>query len=227
MISSAEVQAARDDMGERKYFVGIAGNIGVGKTTLSHSLAAQFGWQCYLEPVIDNPYLDDFYADMSRWAFHLQVYFLSKRFESQRLIEEQNVSCVQDRTIYEDVEVFARTLNLRGHLTGRDWENYRELFGTMVSFLRPPDLIIYLRCDVDTLVKRINTRGRPSEKSIAPAYLEELNRAYENWTQRAAGTFRVVTVDTGHGQELNANEVLEECVHLLRINLQLEIPFRS
>lgn len=216
-----------EEFGERKYFVAIAGNIGVGKTTLSHALAAQFGWRCYLEPVIDNPYLDDFYQDMSRWAFHLQVYFLSKRFESQRQIETQNISCVQDRTIYEDVEVFARTLHHRGHLVGRDWENYRELFGTMVSFLRPPDLVIYLRCDVETLQKRIAARGRASENTISPAYLAELNEAYEQWIHRAAGLFRVATIDTGHGQELDAAAVLQQSIQLLKVKLQLEIPFQS
>ena len=215
------------EFGERKYFIAVAGNIGVGKTTLSHALAAQFGWRCYLEPVIDNPYLDDFYRDMSRWAFHLQVYFLSKRFESQRAIEEQGQSCVQDRTIYEDVEVFARTLHNRGHLIGRDWENYRDLFGTMVSFLRPPDLIIYLRSDVETLLQRINARGRNSEQAIDPNYLAELNNAYESWIHRAASMFRVATIETGNGHELNASEVLAQSVEVLRVKLQLEMPLSS
>jgi deoxyadenosine/deoxycytidine kinase len=215
------------EFSERKYFVAVAGNIGVGKTTLSHALAAQFGWACYLEPVINNPYLDDFYANMSRWAFHLQVYFLSKRFESQRAIEEQGQSCVQDRTIYEDVEVFARTLHNRGHLVGRDWENYRDLFGTMVSFLRPPDLIIYLRSDVPTLLRRIAARGRASELSISADYLTELNDAYEAWIGRAASMFRVATIETGSGNELNANEVLSRSVELLRVKLQLEMPLKT
>ncbi|MBI5059165.1 deoxynucleoside kinase [candidate division KSB1 bacterium] len=215
------------EFSERKYFIAVAGNIGVGKTTLSHALAAQFGWKCYLEPVIDNPYLDDFYQDMSRWAFHLQVYFLSKRFESQRAIEAQGLSCVQDRTIYEDVEVFARTLHNRGHLVGRDWENYRDLFGTMVAFLRKPDLIIYLRSDVDTLLRRIASRGRTSEQSISRAYLAELNDAYEGWIHRAASMVRVATIETGSGNELNAVEVLARSVELLRTKLQLEMPLSS
>jgi deoxyadenosine/deoxycytidine kinase len=216
-----------NELGERKYYVAIAGNIGVGKTTLTEALATQLGWRSYFEPVIMNPYLDDFYADMTHWAFHLQVYFLSKRFESQRAIIAENVSCVQDRTIYEDVEVFATTLHERGHLSDRDWENYRDLFYAMTSFLRPPDLILYLRCDVPTLLNRIHSRGRESEKGIDAAYLEELNDAYENWARRATGMTRFATLDTGSTKELNKDEVLHYALDLLRTRLQLEIPFVS
>ena len=212
------------EFNERKYFVAVAGNIGVGKTTLAHALATQLDWRCCLEPVIDNPYLDDFYADMSRWAFHLQVYFLSKRFEIQREIEQSQCSCVQDRTIYEDVEIFAQTLNRRGHLVNRDWDNYRALFDTMISYVRLPDLIIYLRCDVNTLLRRIEHRGRTSEKSINPDYLAELNQAYDAWIARAASQFRVAVLDTGVEQELNAAEVLDQCLNLLKLKLQLEMP---
>jgi deoxyadenosine/deoxycytidine kinase len=214
------------DLNQRKYFVAIAGNIGVGKTTLARSLASQLDWQCYLEPVIDNPYLDDFYADMSRWAFHLQVYFLSKRFTSQREIEIAGMSCVQDRTIYEDVEIFARTLHNRGHLVGRDWENYCDLFGVMMEYLRPPDLVIYLRCDVDTLMRRIRHRGRPSEQNINRDYLAELNDAYENWVFRGAQKFRIAVLETGHAQELNSEQVLKQCLDLLKVKLQMEMKFR-
>ncbi|MBU0690589.1 deoxynucleoside kinase [bacterium] len=212
------------EFSERKYFVAVAGNIGVGKTTLSQELARQLKWHCYLEPVIDNPYLEDFYANMDRWSFHLQVYFLSKRFESQREIEVKGYSCVQDRTIYEDVEIFARTLHNRGHLIGRDWDNYRSLFAAMTSYLKKPDLIIYLRCDVETLIRRIQSRGRSWETKIDPDYLSELNKAYESWIKRCTNDFRVATIDTGHGSELNAEEVLTQCLELLRIRLQLEMP---
>ena len=215
-----------EEFSQRKYFVAVAGNIGVGKTTLTRTLAAQLGWRCYLEPVIDNPYLDDFYRDMSRWAFHLQVYFLSKRFVSQREIELAQVSCVQDRTIYEDVEIFARTLHNRGHLVGRDWDNYRDLFHAMTAYLTPPDLIIYLRCDVDTLRSRIRHRGRPSEQGINPDYLAELNEAYEDWVRRGTQQFRIAVLDTGHGHELNEDEVLDQCLRLLRLKLQLEMPLQ-
>ncbi|MFZ5433111.1 MAG: deoxynucleoside kinase [Calditrichota bacterium] len=212
---------------ERNYFIAIAGNIGVGKTTLARALASQFNWRCYLEPVIDNPYLDDFYQDMSRWAFHLQVYFLSKRFVSQREIELGTVSCVQDRTIYEDVGVFAATLHRRGHLVGRDWDNYRDLFDAMTEYLQPPDLVIYLRCDVDTLLKRIQARGRPSEATIARDYLAELNDAYETWINSAASKFRVATLETGHDAELDKDQVLQQCLEILRLKLQLEMPLSN
>jgi deoxyadenosine/deoxycytidine kinase len=216
-----------EDFGERKYYVAIAGNIGVGKTTLTSALAEQLRWRSYFEPVINNPYLDDFYADMSRWAFHLQVYFLSKRFESQRAIIAENASCIQDRTIYEDVEVFATTLHNRGHLTGRDWDNYRDLFHAMTSFLKPPDLILYLRCDVPTLLNRIRFRGRDSEKKIDASYLEELNDAYEAWAKRAATMARFAVLDTGSHQEIDKDQVLNRALELLRTRLQLEIPFES
>jgi len=215
-----------NEFSQRKYFVAIAGNIGVGKTTLTRALAAQLSWQCYLEPVINNPYLDDFYADMSRWAFHLQVYFLSKRFVSQREIELADVSCVQDRTIYEDVEVFARTLHNRGHLIGRDWDNYRDLFHAMTDYLRAPDLIVYLRCDVDTLLQRIQKRGRPSEMSISADYLTELNDAYEAWVRQGSSRFRMAILDTGKASELDSDQVLAQCLSLLRIKLQLEMPLK-
>ena len=215
-----------EEFSQRKYFVAVAGNIGVGKTTLTRTLAAQLGWRCYLEPVIDNPYLDDFYRDMSRWAFHLQIYFLSKRFVSQREIELAQVSCVQDRTIYEDVEIFARTLHHRGHMVGRDWENYRDLFHAMTAYLTPPDLIIYLRCDVDTLLSRIRHRGRPSEQSINPDYLAELNDAYEDWVRRGTQQFRIAVLDTGRVHELNESAVLDQCLRLLRLKLQLEMPLQ-
>ena len=212
------------EFSERKYFVAVAGNIGVGKTTLTRELAHQLGWRCYLEPVIDNPYLEDFYEDMSRWAFHLQVYFLSKRFESQRVIDSAGLSSVQDRTIYEDVDIFARTLHHRGHLVGRDWDNYRSLFATMAEFLQKPDIIVYLRCDVDTLVRRIKSRGRSWESKINPDYLAELNVAYEAWVQRSTNEFRMAVIDTGKDSEMNAESVLSECLELLRVKLQLEIP---
>ena len=214
-----------DELGGRSYFVSIAGNIGVGKTTLTKTLARQLGWRTYFEPVINNPYLDDFYADMSRWAFHLQVYFLSKRFESQRSILTEDISCIQDRTIYEDVEVFATTLHKRGHINQRDWENYHDLFKAMTSFLKPPDLILYLRCDVPTLIERIHLRGRESEKTITESYLEELNEAYEDWARRAQSMTRFAILDTGCRQDINKDEVLQSALELLRTRLQLEIPF--
>jgi deoxyadenosine/deoxycytidine kinase len=126
----------------KPFFMAIAGNIGVGKTTLTQRIAEKFQWQAYFERVINNPYLEDFYADMKRWSFHLQVYFLSRRFMDQKAIIEADQDCVQDRTIYEDAEIFARILHEQHYMSDRDYENYRDLFDTMTSYLRKPDLII-------------------------------------------------------------------------------------
>nr|MBC8491193.1 deoxynucleoside kinase [Candidatus Neomarinimicrobiota bacterium] len=142
-------------MTEKTYFIGIAGNIGVGKTTMTDIIADRFGWRAYYESVIDNPYLEDFYEDMKRWSFNLQVYFLSHRFRTHKVMTENGISSVQDRTIYEDVEIFARNLYEMGNMSKRDWENYCALFDIMTSYLKKPDLIIYLRASVDTLLTRI------------------------------------------------------------------------
>lgn len=177
-------------------FVAISGNIGVGKTTVTDLVAKKLKWRAFFEPVIDNPYLDDFYADMNRWSFHLQVYFLSKRFESQVRISKSEVSCIQDRSIYEDVEIFARILHLQGSIDARDYENYTSLFRQMTQFLRNPDLIVYLRADVDVLLERIAQRGRESEKTIDPEYLRKLNEAYEGWAERATRYCPVYIIET-------------------------------
>ena len=182
----------------KTHFVGVAGNIGVGKTTMTRELANELGWRAFYEPVIDNPYLDDFYADMNRWAFHLQVYFLSKRFQSQLEISQSELSCIQDRTIYEDVEIFAWTLHQQGNMNDRDHENYRELFSIMTHYLRPPDLILYLRADVDTIMDRINSRGRDCERTIKREYLESLNRAYDHWVSEKRNYIRFAILDSAH-----------------------------
>lgn len=213
------------DSAPPRHFVAIAGNIGAGKTTLAKRLARQLGWNCHLEPVIDNPYLPDFYADMTRWSFHLQVYFLSKRFQNQLAIESELVSCVQDRTIYEDAQIFARTLHRRGKLSDRDWENYLALFETMVGHLKPPDLIIYLKCSVDELLNRISRRGREFERGIDPEYLTDLNQAYDDWAGKYKGKLLMLTIDTTAVGSSDQHEVFDECLRLLRMNLQIEIPF--
>ncbi len=177
-------------------FVAVAGNIGVGKTNLTTLLANHLGWRAYYEPVIDNPYLDDFYDDMRRWSFHLQVYFLSKRFEIHREMIDLEEPCIQDRTIYEDKEIFAATLHRQGFMSDRDYSNYVDLFEAMTSFLRTPDLIVYLRAGVDTLQDRIRCRGRECERDMEPSYLEALNGAYEDWVARASRNSRVLTIDT-------------------------------
>jgi len=196
-----------------KYYVAIAGNIGVGKTTMTKLISEKLGWEAFYEPVIENPYLDDFYQDMEKWSFHLQVYFLSKRFELQKKIVEENISCVQDRTIYEDVEIFARTLFGQGSMTERDFLNYCELFKNMTSYLQKPNLIVYLRASIDELQKRIMQRGRDSEKTISRKYLQKLNDAYENWLPEAKNMTNVVTIET---QNRTENELSQEADRIIR-----------
>ena len=163
-------------------FIGLAGNIGVGKTTFTKKMADVFGWSPFYESVADNPYLSDFYGDMKRWSFNLQIYFLHHRFKAQKEIFELSGGVVQDRTIYEDVEIFARNLYEMGRMDDRDWENYQNLFSIMADYLRKPDLIIYLKASTDTLQTRIHSRGRDYENSIDPEYLHQLNVAYDQWT---------------------------------------------
>ena len=178
------------------YFLAIAGNIGVGKTELTNRLSAELGWLAYYEPVIQNPYLDSFYADMRRWSFHLQIYFLSERFKAQVEISRSSLPFIQDRTIYEDAEIFARTLFEQGSMTEVDYRNYIALFEVMMSFLRPPDLILYLKASPGVLMERIARRGRPSEQAITLDYIQRLNDAYDGWMDRARATYEVLEIDT-------------------------------
>ena len=184
---------------KRKLFVAIAGNIGVGKTTLTRLLSQELGWRAYYEKVIDNPYLPVFYDNMERWSFHLQIFFLSHRFKAQKEITEWPDSCIQDRSIYEDVEIFARTLHDQGFMTDMDYENYRLLFSTMVEYLRKPDLIIYLHAPVDKLIDRILKRGRDFEQTIDRKYLSQLGAAYERWAEESMESgLRFLRIDTAH-----------------------------
>ncbi len=193
-------------MKKQKLYVAIAGNIGAGKTTLTRMLSEKLGWKSFYERVVDNPYLSDFYADMDRWSFHLQVFFLSNRFIDQKKITDWPDSCIQDRSIYEDVEIFAYTLHQQGHLNDRDYKNYQDLFAIMVSYLRKPDLIIYLRSSVENLQKHIQKRGREYEKTIDPEYLAQLNDAYEAWIDRAQQEgFKVLTFDMNN-RDFETNE---------------------
>jgi deoxyadenosine/deoxycytidine kinase len=176
-------------------FVAVAGNIGVGKTTLTTLLSEQFKWKAFYEKVIDNPYLDEFYADMNRWSFNLQIYFLAHRFHDQKIISESRVSCIQDRSIYEDAEIFAYILHKQGFMSKRDYDNYRDLFYEMTDYLRKPDLIIYLKASTWTLVTRIRKRGREFEKNISLDYLHELNAAYERWIVNISAGVDVLTLD--------------------------------
>lgn len=165
----------------KKVFIAVAGNIGSGKSSLTKLLSQRFGWKPFFESVEDNPYLSDFYADMKRWSFNLQVYFLSNRFRSHKAITEGPGSVILDRVIYEDAEIFARNLFEIGNMEERDYQNYVALYHVMTEYLRPPDLLIYLRADVDTLLRQISLRGRDFEQSIKREYLEQLNHHYESW----------------------------------------------
>lgn len=160
----------------------IAGNIGAGKTTLTRQLAGHYGWEAFLEPVDYNPYLSDFYADMSRWSFHLQTYFLGNRFQHVLQLHERPRNVVQDRSIYEDAYIFARNLYTSGLMSERDYQNYLQLFEAVMRLVRPPDLLVYLRADLPKLMQQISKRGREYEKNLSPAYLQNLNEHYEKWT---------------------------------------------
>jgi len=164
-----------------KRFVAIAGNIGVGKSTLTALLSQRLGWEPFFEAVDDNPYLPDFYEDMERWSFHSQIYFLSRRLRHHWQLLQRADSVVQDRTVYEDAEVFARNLHRQGWMDARDYESYSELYQVVTSVLPPPDLIVYLRASVPTLEERIRKRGRSFERKIPTAYLGQLNELYERW----------------------------------------------
>ncbi len=165
-------------------FVTVAGNIGAGKSSLTRLLGERFRWRPYFESVDDNPYLSDFYTDMSRWSFHLQIYFLANRFKCHKEIVESSESVIQDRSIYEDAEIFARNLYYIGKMTERDYTNYVSLFHVMMEYLKPPDLMIYLQANVDTLMNQISKRGRDFEQGIQRSYLEQLNTLYEDWIAR-------------------------------------------
>jgi deoxyadenosine/deoxycytidine kinase len=178
-----------------RFFIAVAGNIGVGKTTLTTVLSEQFRWKAFYEKVIDNPYLDEFYADMSRWSFNLQIYFLARRFHDQKIISESRESCIQDRSIYEDAEIFAYILHKQGFMSKRDYDNYRDLFYEMTDYLRKPDLVIYLKASTWTLVTRIRKRGRDFEKNISLDYLHELNAAYERWIAKINDSMDVLCLD--------------------------------
>ncbi|MDP6853212.1 MAG: deoxynucleoside kinase [Candidatus Marinimicrobia bacterium] len=176
-------------------FVGVAGNIGVGKTTFTEIVAKHFGWREFYESVADNPYLDDFYRDMHRWSFNLQIYFLHHRFAGQVEIRESERGVIQDRTIYEDVEIFARNLHEMKFMTDRDWDTYVDLFKNMTQFLRKPDLIIYLRASTDTLLSRIRNRDRNFERDISPEYLHSLNISYDQWIRNCTD-YAVLTIES-------------------------------
>ena len=191
------------------HFITIAGNIGVGKSTLVTLLADKLGWHPVFEAVEENPYLADFYGDMSRWAFQSQVFFLSKRLQQHHALLQQGQSVIQDRSVYEDAEIFARNLQVQGALSGRDWACYYELYQTMATLVRPPHLMVYLKASVPTLRRRIARRGRAYEQAIADSYLSQLNELYDQW---ADGFFLspLLTIDTDNLDYVQYSDHLEQ-----------------
>ena len=176
--------------------IAVAGNIGSGKTTLTKMLAKRYGWEPRFEPVDNNPYLDDFYADMPRWSFNLQIYFLNKRFKEVVEISKYEGYIIQDRTIFEDARIFAPNLHDMGMMSDRDFDNYSDLFDLMISLVGLPDIMIYIRSTIPNLVSQISKRGREFEKSIRIDYLQGLNDRYEQWISQYKGKLIIVDGDT-------------------------------
>ena len=176
--------------------IAITGNIGAGKTTLAQLLAQHYNWDVLYEAVEGNPYLSDFYGDMARWSFHLQIYFLNSRFEQVQKIRASGKSIIQDRTIYEDAYIFAKNLYDTGKMIPRDYETYQSLFDNMVGLVRPPDLMIYLRAELPKLTGQIQKRGRDFEQSISPDYLQSLNVLYEEFARNySVGDLLIIDVN--------------------------------
>ncbi len=192
-----------------KYFITIAGNIGVGKSTLVQLLTAQNDWDPVFEPVTENPYLADFYQDMTRWSFHSQIYFLSRRLQQHHELLQRKNSVIQDRSVYEDAEIFARNLYRQGNMGERDWQSYDELYQILGTMLQPPDLVIYLKASVPTLRQRIQQRGRDYERQISESYLTQLNTLYDEWAD-SFSLSPVLTVDTNNLNYVEYEEHLDK-----------------
>jgi len=195
--------------------VAIAGNIGAGKTTLTEKLSKHFNWEVHYESTADNPYLSDFYNDMQRWSFNLQIFFLNSRYQQVLRILEGDKTVVQDRTIYEDAYIFAPNLHDMGLMSTRDFQNYFELFKTMSSQIQPPDLLIYLRASIPTLVDHIQERGRDYEGNMSLDYLRRLNERYENWISNYKEG-RLLIINADHYDFIHNSEDLGEIVNQVR-----------
>ena len=194
----------------------ISGNIGVGKTTLSEIISKKFNWELQLEEVKDNPYLDDFYKSMNDWSFHLQIFFLNSRFNQIQKISESNNIIIQDRSIYEDFEVFTKTLHDSGVLMDREFNNYKRLYNTILKYIEEPDLLIYLRnLNIDKIISNIEKRSRKFEKAIDKDYLKKLNLYYENWINKHPKD-KVLTID------LSENDFIEDPKFLKKIYSMIE-----
>ncbi len=203
-----------------RYFITVAGNIGVGKSTLVKLLAGQLAWRPFYEGFAENPYLEDFYSDMSRWAFHSQLFFLTQRLEQHgRLLQHQHEGTViQDRSVYEDAEIFAKNLYLQGNMAERDWQTYWRIYQTLSKLLRPPNLIVYLRASVPTLKKRIALRGRTYEQNIDVDYLQQLNTLYDEWIDNFT-LCPVLTVETDNLNYVQYEAHLSEIIHRIQQRL--------
>lgn len=191
--------------------IAIAGNIGSGKTTLTSLLAKHYKWEAHFEDADENPYLNDFYNDMQRWSFNLQVYFLNNRFSQVQEFRNNKKNVIQDRTIYEDAYIFAPNLHAMGLMTSRDFESYFSLFKLMESFIQPPDLLIYLRASIPVLVDQISSRGREYEESIRLDYLKRLNERYEAWISTYEEG-KLLVVDVDNTNFINNNEDLGKVI---------------
>ncbi len=202
----------------KKVFIAVAGNIGVGKSSLTQMIAERLGWQPFYEAVDENPYLADFYQDMTRWSFHSQVYFLSRRLQHQRQLLDYPGHVIQDRSIYEDADIFAENLHRQGKLTERDYRSYRDLYEGICDFLPPPDLLIYLQAPVGILAERIALRGRDYERQISIAYLSELNQLYDEW---AAGWGRcpLMVIPTANMDFVHQSPDFEQIMEMLTSHL--------
>lgn len=198
--------------------IAIAGNIGSGKTTLTQLLSKHFKWEAHFEDVEDNPYLEDFYTEMQRWSFNLQIYFLNSRFRQVLNIRKSGKNVIQDRTIYEDAYIFAPNLHAMGLMPRRDFENYLSLFQLMEEFLRPPDLLIYLRASISTLVDQIHKRGRDYESNIRIDYLSRLNERYEAWIS-SYNRGKILIIDVDKNKFAENQEHLGEIIE--RVNAEL------
>jgi deoxyadenosine/deoxycytidine kinase len=201
-------------MNLNKNFVSVAGNIGSGKSSLTKLISETLNWVPYFESVSDNPYLEDFYSDMLRWSFNLQIYFLSHRFKIHKEILVLDKSVIQDRSIYEDVEIFAKNLNEIGMMENRDYENYNSLFKEMTFYLKAPDLLIYLKADITTLLKQIKLRGRDFEKKIDKDYIEKLNVSYDNWISNY-NYGKAITIETDGLDFVNSKKDLDYIIELI------------
>jgi len=200
-------------------YVAVAGNIGVGKSSLVSLLSEKLGWEPFFEAVSENPYLADFYSDMRRWSFHSQVFFLSRRLHHHAELLKHPGPVLQDRTVYEDAEIFARNLYNQGYMSERDWGSYLDLYHTLTELLPPPKLVVYLQASVPVLLKRIALRGREFEHNISAEYLAQLNTLYDEWTA-AFNLCPVLTVATDNLDFVNSSAHLDQIAQRIMDRLQ-------